>query len=137
MKRLYYFCAALTVTLFFAQWIEQRQTTVILDASEVFVVDGDTLDHGEDRYRLVGFDTPETFRAQCDAEKTQGLKAKVRLTEIIRTVGQVELVIEPERDRYGRFLAVARAGDRDVGPVLISEGLARPYNGGERQPWCI
>lgn len=136
MKRLVFLCTALAAMLYFVQSLEQQQATVTLDASEVFAVDGDTLDHGEDRYRLVGFDAPETFRAQCDAENALGLKAKARLTEIIRTAGQVELLIEPERDRYGRFLAVARAADRDVGPVLISEDLARPYNGGKRQSWC-
>ncbi|NOD78787.1 thermonuclease family protein [Ruegeria sp. HKCCD4332] len=102
----------------------------------MIAVDGDTIDHGDDRYRLVGFDAPETFRAQCDAEKALGLRAKDRLREIIQTNGQVELEINPEMDRYGRLLATARVSGKEVGSILISEGLARPYAGGKRGSWC-
>ena len=113
------------------------QTTKVLHASEVVAVDGDTIDHGDDRYRLVGFDTPETYRPQCDAEKALGLKAKDRLTDLIDTAGQIKLVIKPELDKHDRFLAVGRVDGQDVGAILISEGLARPYDGGKRQSWCI
>jgi endonuclease YncB( thermonuclease family) len=113
------------------------QTTKVLSASEVVAVDGDTIDHGDDRYRLVGFDTPETYRPECEAEKALGLKAKDRLTEIIDAAGQIKLVIQPELDKHDRFLAVGRVAGQDVGAILISEGLARPYDGGKRQSWCI
>ncbi|MES0864970.1 hypothetical protein ABLN87_21745 [Ruegeria sp. SCPT10] len=84
------------------------RTSKVLSADEVFAVDGDTIDHGDDRYRLVGFDTPETYRPQCAAEKALGLKAKARLTELIETAGQIKLVIQPELDEHDRFLAVGR-----------------------------
>lgn len=136
MKKILLVSAALGGLLFYENHFGQSHTTKHLAASDVSAVDGDTLDHGGDRYRLVGFDTPETYRAQCAAEKELGLKAKHRLTDIIRVAGTVDLEIEPSRDKYGRFLAVARADGRDVGAILISEGLARPYDGGKRQPWC-
>lgn len=109
----------------------------VLRASEIVAVDGDTIDHGDDRYRLVGFDTPETYRPQCAAEKALGLKAKDRLADLIDTAGQIKLVIKPELDKHDRFLAVGRVAGQDVGAILISEGLARPYDGGKRQSWCI
>ena len=112
------------------------QTTKILSAFEVVTVDGDTIDHGDDRYRLVGFDTPETYRPQCAAEKALGLKAKARLSELIETAGQIKLVIETDLDVHDRFLAVGRVAGQNVGTILISEGLARPYDGGKRQSWC-
>lgn len=113
------------------------QTTKVLRASEVVAVDGDTIDHGDDRYRLIGFDTPETYRPQCDAEKALGLKAKDRLTDLVHTAGQIKLVIQPELDKHDRFLAFGRVDGQNVGDILISEGLARPYSGGKRQSWCV
>lgn len=113
------------------------QTTKVLRASEIVAVDGDTIDHGDDRYRLVGFDTPETYRPQCEAEKALGLKAKARLAELIDTAGQIKLVIQPGLDVHDRYLAVGRVAGQDVETILISEGLARPYSGGKRQSWCI
>lgn len=136
MKKLLSLTAVLLGVLIFSHQFGQSKTMRHVPASEVYVVDGDTLGHGDDRYRLIGFDTPETFRAQCDAEKVLGLKATARLTKLIRSAGKVELEIEPNLDRYGRFLAVGRAGDKDIGAILISESLARPYQGGKRQSWC-
>jgi endonuclease YncB( thermonuclease family) len=135
MKKLLLSCAILAGLLVANQHL--GKTTKVLSAFEVFAVDGDTIDHGDDRYRLVGFDTPETYRPQCDAERALGLKAKARLTELIETAGQIKLVIQPDLDVHDRFLAVGRVAGQDVGTILISEGLARPYDGGKRQSWCI
>ncbi len=136
MKRLLFLSATLASLFFVAVWIEPLKQTKTLSASKVIAVDGDTIDHGDDRYRLIGFDTPETFRAQCEAERALGLKAKDRLTEIIQTSGQIELVIQPDLDVHDRFLAVGRSGGQELGKTLISEGLARPYSGGKRRSWC-
>ncbi|WP_170574743.1 thermonuclease family protein [Ruegeria atlantica] len=136
MKRLLFLSTALAPLFIAAVWIEPTKRTEILSASEVIAVDGDTIDHGDDRYRLVGFDAPETFRAQCEVERALGLKAKVRLTEIIQTSGQIELVIQPDLDVHDRFLAVGRSGGQEIGKTLISEGLARRYSGGKRGSWC-
>ncbi len=136
MKRLLFFSAPLVCLFFAAVWIEPSKRTKVLSASEVIAVDGDTLDYGDDRYRLVGFDTPETYRSQCHAEKALGLKAKARLTELIQTADQIELIIQPELDAHDRFLAVGRVAGQDVGAILISEGLARSYSGGKRRSWC-
>ncbi|PAP96113.1 thermonuclease family protein [Mesorhizobium wenxiniae] len=39
------------------------------------------------------------------------------------------------KDRYGRTLATIEVDGRDVGDILIGEGLARPWTG-KRRPWC-
>ena len=41
-------------------------------------------------------------------------------------------------DKYlGRINAnVILPDGRDVGQIMIDSGLARPYSGGKRQPWC-
>ncbi|WP_299985895.1 thermonuclease family protein [uncultured Ruegeria sp.] len=134
MKKLLLSCAILVGVLVANQHL--GKTTKVLSAFEVATVDGDTIDHGDVRYRLVGFDTPETYGPQCAAEKALGLKAKARLTELIETSGQIKLVIESDLDVHDRFLAVGRVAGQNVGTILISEGLARPYDGGKRQSWC-
>ena len=136
MKRLLLLSAVLASLFIAAVWIEPSKQTKVLSASEVIAVDGDTIDHGDDRYRLIGFDTPETYRPQCVAEKALGLQAKARLKELIQTAGQIELIIQPELDVHDRFLAVGRVAGQDVGTILISEGHARPYSGGKRRSWC-
>jgi micrococcal nuclease len=100
------------------------------------VVDGDTIKapYGV-TYRLLGFDTPETHFAKCDAERELGLVAKQRLEELLAT-SEVRVLESGKIDRYGRTLAKVTADGRDVGAILIGEGLARPYFGKKRQSWC-
>lgn len=136
MKKLLYLAAVLLGAAILADLVGARKPTLKVSASDVLVVDGDTIDHGGDSYRLVGFDTPETYRPQCGAEKALGLKATKRLAELIQTAGYIDLEIEDDVDRHGRFLAVGQVNGRNVGKILISEGLAREYWGGKRQSWC-
>ncbi|WP_088342610.1 MULTISPECIES: thermonuclease family protein [Rhodomicrobium] len=100
------------------------------------VVDGDTIKapYGV-TYRLLGFDTPETHFAKCDAERELGLAAKQRLEELLAT-SEVKVLESGKRDRYGRTLATVTANGKDVGEILIGEGLARPYHGKKRDGWC-
>ncbi len=102
----------------------------------VVVIDGDTLAIGDERYRLLGFDTPETFNAQCDDELALGQKATRRLKALIGQGDTLVLEVSLKRDRYQRKLARALIADQDVADIMISEGLARAYGGGKRQPWC-
>jgi endonuclease YncB( thermonuclease family) len=39
------------------------------------------------------------------------------------------------KDRHGRLLATITVDGKDVGEIMIAEGLARPWVG-KRQPWC-
>lgn len=102
----------------------------------IVVIDGDTIERHGVRYRLIGFDAPETFRAQCSSEFDKGVAAKHRLQDLISS-GDVRLVDTRREDRYGRGLARLYTNGRDAGAVLIGEGLARPYDGrSRRQGWC-
>jgi micrococcal nuclease len=101
------------------------------------VIDGDTIraPYGV-KYRLMGFDAPETFQAKCDAELTLGKRAAERLKELLAS-GEVRIVESGKIDRYGRTLAHLTVNGRDVGGVLIGEGLARAYDGrAKRESWC-
>jgi endonuclease YncB( thermonuclease family) len=122
-----------------------------IEPGAIRVVDGDTIAIGATVYRLVGFDAPETgSRARCESERTLGARASFRLRQLVSGGG---LTLEPIRCscppgtegtkacNYGRLCARLIARGRDVGDILISEGLARPYVCGttlcpRRQPWC-
>lgn len=111
--------------------------------SVVRVVDGDTFKFAAHIWlglvvtvdvRLRGIDAPEVHGA-CAAERTLAAQATARLTEltkagvVIRNVGD---------DKYfGRVVAdVFTPEGVEVGEALIVSGVARPYEGGTRQPWC-
>lgn len=122
-----------------------------VDPHGVQVVDGDTVRVEGQPYRLVGFDAPETYRAQCSSERELGNRATFRLRQLVAG-GGVDLQRVPCSCRagtvegtpscnYGRFCAVLTVRGKDVGPMLITEGLARPYECGPRgcsprKPWC-
>jgi micrococcal nuclease len=106
-------------------------------ASGLVVVDGDTIRDAQGvSHRLLGYDTPETFRAKCAAELKLGKQAQARLGQLIAS-GEARLLQSGRRDKYGRSLSTLTVGGRDVREILISEGLARPYDGRtKRGGWC-
>ncbi|MFW5641616.1 MAG: thermonuclease family protein [Roseicyclus sp.] len=104
------------------------------------VVDGDTVDMtcaatGPFRARLTGFDTPETFRPGCAAEARAARQATQRLRALVAQAQTVDARLGGT-DRFGRRLVGLSLDGRDVGAVLIAEGLAVPYRGGRRIDWC-
>jgi Staphylococcal nuclease homologue len=126
-----------------------------LHPSRVFthirVIDGDTVRYQGRTVRLVGFDTPETGdRARCEYERTLGAKATSRLRDLLKTgpanVQLVPCACPPGTEgtpscNYGRACGVLTISGRDVGAILIAEGLARPLRCGaiscpKRVPWC-
>lgn len=99
-------------------------------------IDGDTIRVSGQVVRLAGVDAPELHRPRCPAERAMARAARDRLQTLI--AGGVRLEAVPGRDRYRRRLArVLDRRGRDVGQVLIAEGLAAPYHGrGPRKRWC-
>lgn len=104
--------------------------------SHLTVIDGDTVRLSGQSIRLVGFDTPETYRAQCDAERVRGDAATERLRELLSRASSAQLVYLPRRDQYGRDLARLMLDGRDVADIMVGEGFARRYSGGQRRGWC-
>lgn len=121
-----------------------------IQPGQVEVVDGDTIRVAGEKIRLVGFDAPETYRAQCASERELGNRATFRLRQIVAGGGlDLELVdcaCRPgtegtQRCNYGRLCGVLKARGKDVGELLIGEGLAHVYTCGQfpcprRQSWC-
>jgi endonuclease YncB( thermonuclease family) len=118
---------------------------------EIAVVDGDTVRHQGQLYRLVGFDTPEKGDlARCEQERRLAEKATQRLRQLILSsnadLRSVSCECRPgeegtPRCNYGRLCGSLTVGGRDIGRILINEGLAHLYvcSAGrypQKQSWC-
>lgn len=88
------------------------------------------------RVRLINIDTPE-INGKCTAEKVMAQSARDLLATIIPRGTVVDLQNIKDDKYLGRINAnVILPDGRDVGQIMIDSGLARPYSGGKRQPWC-
>ena len=124
-----------------------------VSSTDIRVVDGDTiaLSGLRQQVRLVGFNAPETRNAACQAEVQIGERAKQRLTGLL-TGGELDLKFvacscKPGTEgtrwcNHGRRCGSLVIDGRDVGAILISEGLAVPFRCGKTRcpptprPWC-
>ena len=108
------------------------------------VVDGDTIavratiwlgQAVETHVRLSGIDAPE-LRAHCAEEKAKAEAAR-ELSRRLLADGRARL-LEVQADKYGgRVRArVLTSTGADLSQSLLDAGLARPYRGEKRQPWC-
>ena len=110
------------------------------DGRRAVIIDGDTIALGSERIRILNIDAPESFRSHCERELAAGLRAKERLAALVRS-GTIEIERRGE-DRYRRTLARVYVGGRDVGEVLVREGLALPWRDGAEakedrtRHWC-
>src|SRR4051812_3968426 len=63
-----------------------------ITSDQIRVVDGDTIVANQRTYRLVGFDAPETGqRSKCNAERTRGHTAAIRLIELLDGAKSIDL----------------------------------------------
>lgn len=99
------------------------------------VVDGDTIWLNGVNLRLESYDTPEPHNQICGGANEVALahKASARLLQLLNS--NAFNVETSGQDRYGRTLATLRIGGRDVGDILIGEGLARSWPDGD-EFWC-
>jgi micrococcal nuclease len=117
------------------------------------ITDGDTihLNGAAKGTRLVGFNAPETRDARCDKERELGDRASERLEQMVMDssldLTKVACSCKPGTEgtnhcNFGRSCATLRADGRDVGEILIAEGLAVPFRCGATscpptpRPWC-
>jgi endonuclease YncB( thermonuclease family) len=121
-----------------------------INSNEIRVSDGDTIFARGKVYRLIGFNTAETFKARCAEERALGVQAHKRLQALVDAGGldliEMRCSCRPGTEgtqacNYGRSCATLKARGVDVGQTLIKEGLAEVYAcGGYRCPrrrdWC-
>jgi micrococcal nuclease len=125
-----------------------------INPTDIFIIDGDTIQvyRQHPNVRLVDFNAPETRNATCQAEAELGARATRRLRELIKA-GRLDFEYVrcscPEATQgtfacnYNRDCGTLRANGRDVGAILIEEGLAVPFKCGAThcpptpRPWCL
>ena len=88
------------------------------------VIDGDTIEVRGVRVRLFGIDAPETGQ-NCQASGQAWPCGTVAARMLERRIAQrVVTCRERDRDRYGRIVAVCRAGNEDLNAWMTSHGWA-------------
>lgn len=88
------------------------------------------------KIRVRGVDSPERGSPRCDAERRGAERAR-RFAE--QAVGERVVITNLEWDKYGgRIDADVLVGEsrQSLADLLIQNGHARPYDGGQRQGWC-
>lgn len=116
----------------------------ILFAVFLSVTDGDTIKvkipniptvFGEEiSVRIAGIDTPE-MHSKCTTER----RLAERATEFTKNFLQNTTVIElqhPTKDMYFRIDADIIVEGKSLSKELLNAGLAKPYFGGTKTPWC-
>ena len=83
---------------------------------------------------MLGVDTPE-MRGKCQSEKLAARRAKQHTVALLRSAKVIELT-NMQRGKYFRILANVIIDGKSLGDSLVSNGLARIYDGGKRGGWC-
>jgi micrococcal nuclease len=109
----------------------------VVEPRQVQVIDGDTITVSGKTIRLVGFIAPETWDAQCRAERDLGKMAASRLRDLIQAGGlDFSPVVCPCPTatvgrlfcNFGRACGRLKSNGRDVADILVAEGLAASYS---------
>lgn len=85
------------------------------------ITDGDTLKQDGVTYRLWGIDAPET-KQDCPDGWAAGRLAAAHLLTLIK--GRPVVCELKDTDRYGRTVAICRAGGEDLGALMVRSGMA-------------
>lgn len=117
--------------------------------SVVEVLDGDTFVSDREVFgkrqniRLLGVDTPEIDKAQCDVERVAGIAARDYLAAQIALSGGKVTLRRVKLDKYGgRWNAQVwlSIGGKSVEAtaLIVTNGHGRVYRGDARDPmyWC-
>lgn len=91
------------------------------------VVDGDTIKLNGTTYRLHGIDAPEKAQV-CHRDNMDWLCGQEAAAHLRGLVAGRPVACEArDRDRYGRIVAICRAGGLDLNRAMVRAGLAWAY----------
>ena len=87
--------------------------------------------------RIYGVDTPEKGRrAKCELEAKKG-QAAFEFTKVSVESAVTTKVVIMKWDKYGgRVLGDVIVDGQSLKDLLLSKGLAKPYDGGKKRGWC-
>lgn len=107
------------------------------------VLDGDTVavrmhvwigEEIETSVRIDGIDAPE-IHGKCDKERNMAAAAKQEMESL--TASPIRIYNVRLEKYAGRVLAKAETENGvDIAKHMLDKGLARPYHGEKRRPWC-
>lgn len=87
--------------------------------------DGDSLRLGEKRVRLIGIDAPELDQACWRDDGSEWACGRVARDHLAAILMGATISCTPQgEDKYGRTLANCEADGRDLGAIMVSDGLA-------------
>ncbi len=84
--------------------------------------------------RIRGIDTPE-LRDSRPGVRKKAQKAKEFTEAKIKNARRIDLYNISTADKYGRILATVFCDRRDLGRMLVKQGLAKSYDGGKKPKW--
>jgi endonuclease YncB( thermonuclease family) len=109
------------------------------------VIDGDTVQVEAQTWlnqsiitsvRINGIDTPE-LRGKCDDERQKARQARALVESLVPVGSKVTLHHVAAGKYVNRVVAdIYDQQGQPIADVLLASQLARPYDGGRRQPWC-
>lgn len=144
MKTSYWFYIVTLVSLFSAfcvnadTWLEPRlyKDNLCYDGDTCYVtatVLPETLQKMS--VRILGIDTPE-IKGECAKEKTLAQEGKEFANKLFKAAKLIEYR-DLEWDKYGgRILSNVYLDGELYSKKIIDAGLARPYFGDKKEPWC-
>lgn len=92
------------------------------------VTDGDGLEIAGEQIRLYGIDAPETQQYCKRANKTRWHCGQYSTVELDKLVTGKEVTCDIRTlDRYGRWVAVCKIGEVDLGRRMVEQGWAVAY----------
>ncbi|MBR1648630.1 MAG: thermonuclease family protein [Alphaproteobacteria bacterium] len=106
----------------------QGEVIALSSRDKIKVVDGDSLESGKRRIRLLGIDAPE-YKQYCFDESHKrywcGISAKQFLERLIK---QKDVnCVENSLDRYKRSLSTCYIGDMNINEKMVKSGWAVAY----------
>lgn len=94
-------------------------------ASDVRVIDGDTIEVDGETVRLYGIDAPEAGQPCARRGRGAWPCGRDAITAVARLVATGNVMCDDRgRDAYGRVLAVCSAGGVEINRALVDNGLA-------------
>jgi endonuclease YncB( thermonuclease family) len=141
----------LLAVLAFALVTAQHAAASFISPQQIRVIEGDTIVAGGRTVRLSGFVTPDPQGTRCAGERELGVKATKRVRQLIDagdldyspvTCSCPTTILGRLMCRATRSCGVLKSHGRNIGEILIAEGLAAPFVCEDEQcpkaprPWC-